>query len=58
MATSRLIPLHVSKGRSVGTAIRDIIGYVENPDKTENGRLVTAYQCNPEIADAEFLLFK
>ena len=58
MATSRLIPLHVGKGRSFGTAIRDIISYVENPDKTEKGQLVTAYQCNPEIADAEFLLFK
>ena len=58
MATTRLIPLHVGKGRSVGTAIRDIIGYVENPDKTEDGQLVTGYQCNPKIADAEFLLFK
>ena len=55
MATTRLIPLHVG---SVGTAIRDIIGYVENPDKTEDGQLVTGYQCNPKIADAEFLLFK
>ena len=58
MATTRLISLHIGKGRSVGTAIRDIIDYVENPDKTEGGQLVTGYQCNPKIADAEFLLFK
>ena len=58
MATSRLMALHIGKGRNVGTAIRDIIDYVENPDKTEGGRLVTGYQCNPKIADAEFLLFK
>ena len=58
MATSRLIPLHVGKGRTFKTAIRDIVGYVENPDKTEGGQLVTGYQCNPQIADAEFLLFK
>ena len=58
MATTRLIPLHIGKGRSVGTAIRDIIGYVENPEKTEQGQLVTGYQCTPRIADAEFLLFK
>ena len=58
MATTCLMPLHVGKGRNVGTAIRDIIGYVENPEKTEGGQFVTGYQCNPKIADAEFLLFK
>ena len=58
MATTRLMALHIGKGRSVGTAIRDIIGYVENPEKTEQGQLVTGYQCTPRIADAEFLLFK
>ena len=58
MATTRLIPLHIGKGRTIGTAIRDIIGYVENPEKTENGQFITGYQCNPQIADAEFLLFK
>ena len=58
MATTRLISLHVGKGRTIGTAIRDIIDYVENPDKTEGGQLVTGYQCNPKIADAEFLLLK
>ena len=33
MATSRLIALHCGKGRSIGTAISDIIEYVKNPDK-------------------------
>ena len=51
MSTTRLMPLHVGKGRSVGTAIRDIIDYVENPEKTDKGRLVTSYQCNSRIAD-------
>ena len=58
MATTRLIPLHVGKGRTFKTAIKDIIGYVKNPEKTEGGELVTGYQCNPQIADAEFLFFK
>ena len=58
MATTRLMALHVGKGRSVGTAIRENIGYVENPEKTQQGQLVTGYQCSPKIADAEFLLFK
>ena len=58
MATTRLIPLHTGKGRTVGTAISDIIDYVQNPQKTDNGRLITSYQCDSRIADAEFLFNK
>ena len=58
MATTRLMPLHVGKGRSVGTAIRDIIDYVENPEKTDKGQLVTSYGCNARIADKEYLFAK
>lgn len=58
MATTCIMPLHTGKGRTVKRAIRDIIGYVKNPDKTDKGRLVTSYQCNGELADAEFLLAK
>ena len=35
MATTRIIPLHTGKGRTVGKAISDIIGYVKNPEKTD-----------------------
>ena len=58
MATTRLMPLHIGKGRSVGTAISGIIDYVENPEKTEKGQLVTSYGCNARIADKEFLFAK
>ena len=58
MATTRLMPLHIGKGRSGGTAISDIIDYVENPDKTEKGQFVTSYGCNARIADKEFLFAK
>ena len=50
--------LHTGKGRSVGTAISDILDYVENPEKTNGGRLITSYQCDSRIADAEFLFAK
>ena len=52
------MPLHTGKGRTVGKAIQDIIGYVENPDKTDGGRLISSYQCDSRIADAEFLFSK
>ena len=37
MATTRIMPLHVGKGRTESRAIRDIIDYVANPKKTDNG---------------------
>ncbi len=58
MATTRIISLHAGKGRTVGRAISDIIGYMENPQKTDNGRLIFGYQCDSRIADAQFLFSK
>ena len=58
MATTRLMPLHVGKGRDVSTAIADIIDYVENPQKTDFGKFIYGYECDTRTADAEFLLSK
>ena len=58
MATTRIMPLHVGKGRTESRAISDIIDYVANPKKTDNGRLITGYACDSRTADAEFLLAK
>ena len=58
MATTRLMPLHTGKGRTVGQAISAIIDYTENPQKTDGGRLITSWQCDSRIADAEFLFTK
>ena len=58
MATTRIMPLHVGKGRTESRAISDIIDYVANPKKTDNGKLITGYACDSRTADAEFLLAK
>ena len=58
MATTRIMPLHVGKGRTESRAISDIIDYVANSKKTDNGRLITGYACDSRTADAEFLLAK
>ena len=50
--------LHAGKNRSVAAALRDSTAYVENPDKTNGGELVTAYECDPRTVDAEFALSK
>ena len=52
MATTRIMPLHVGKGRTESRAISDIIDYVANPKKTDNGRLITGYACDSRTADA------
>ena len=58
MATTRLMSLHTGKGRTVGTAIKDIIDYVKNPEKTDHGRLITSWQCDSRIADSQFFYSK
>lgn len=58
MATTRLMPLHVGKGRSVAVALSDNNDYLQNPEKTDNRELITGYECDPMTADNEFLLSK
>ena len=58
MATTRIMPLHVGKGRTESRAISDIIDYVANPQKTDNGRLITGFTCDSRMVDAGFLLTK
>ena len=58
MATTRIMPLHIGKGRIESQAVSDIIDYVANPQKTDNGKLITGYGCDSRTADAEFLLAK
>lgn len=58
MATTRLMPLHMGKGRSVAIALDKTTDYVKNPEKTNGGEWIFSYECDPKIADEEFLLSK
>ena len=58
MATTRLMPLHTGSRRTAEIAIADIIDYVKNPEKTNFGKLITCWQCEGRVADAEFLYTK
>ena len=58
MATTNLIPLHPGKDGRMDKAIYRVIGYVENPEKTQNGNLITGYECDPHTAAGEFALDK
>lgn len=49
---------HTSKNQTVKECIKFHIDYAKNPEKTQNGLLVSAYECNPETATEEFLISK
>ena len=49
MATTRIMPVHVGKGRTESRAISDIIDYVVNPQKTDNG-MVSRQLCIARMA--------
>lgn len=55
MATTRIMPIHLGKSKSAGKAIETTIEYVSNPEKTDNGRLITTWECDKRLAPAEFL---
>ena len=56
MATTRIMSMHINKGKTIAQCLKARLDYVKNPDKTEHGRLISAYACAPETADQEFLL--
>ena len=58
MATTTLIPLHTGKGGSTFSALVRSINYVENPNKTNDGEWVAAYECDPLTIAEEFMFSK
>ncbi|MFA0814543.1 MAG: relaxase/mobilization nuclease domain-containing protein [Anaerofustis sp.] len=58
MATTRLISMHINKGKTIAQCLTDRTDYSKNPDKTNDGEYVSAYECDPAIVDAQFLLAK
>ena len=58
MAATRLIALHKNKGKSVAACLKSRTDYVQNPDKTEHGELISSYECSPLTVDEEFMLSK
>jgi len=58
LAATRLIALHKNKGKSVAACLKSRTDYVQNPDKTEHGELISSYECNPLTVDEEFMLSK
>ena len=58
MAATRLIALHVNKGKTVTQCLADRTDYSQNAAKTNDGEFISSYECDPKTADEEFLLSK
>ncbi len=58
MATTRIIPMHINKGKTTAECLAERTAYAINSDKTEGGEYVSSFACDPRTADMEFLLSK
>ena len=58
MAATRLIAMHINKGKTLAQCLAARTDYAQNPEKTEKGNLITSYECDPMTCDEEFLLSK
>ena len=56
MAATRLIALHVNKGKTVAQCLADRTDYSQNAAKTNDGEFISSYECDPKTADEKFLL--
>ena len=48
--------MHINKGKTIAQCLKARVDYIENPEKTNGGELISSYACSPETADQEFLL--
>ena len=58
MATTRIIPMHHNKGKTIAQCLSDRTDYAMNPEKTEGGKLISAYECDPDFASSQFQMAK
>ena len=56
MATTFITGINVRPGRTPLVTARDSIAYIINPEKTQNGKLVTAFRCSPATAHFEIVM--
>ena len=56
MATTRIIPMHINKGKSIAQCLKERTEYAMNGEKTNGGEYISSYGCDPETVNHEFLL--
>ena len=56
MATTRIISMHINKGKTIAQCLKERTEYAMNSEKTNGGELISSYACDPVTVDHEFLL--
>ena len=49
IATTRIIPMHINKGKTLAQCLTDRTDYAKNPDKTHSGELVSSFMCDADL---------
>ena len=53
-----MLQRHANEGENIAEVICDCLDYGKNPEKTEAGKYISSYECDPATVAAEFLLAK
>ena len=49
MATTTLLQRHAGEGETIAEAIRDCLDYGKDPEKTESGKYISAYNSKNSV---------
>ena len=58
IATTRIIPMHKNRGKTLLSCLAARTDYAMDKDKTADGELISSYECAPQTAAEEFALSK
>ena len=58
IATTRIIPMHKNRGKTLLSCLAARTDYAMDKEKTADGQLISSYECAPQTAAEEFALSK
>ncbi len=58
MAATKIIAMHQNEGMTIAHSISNRTDYGMNPEKTENGKFISSFACDPHTVVSEFVLSK
>ena len=58
MAATRIMSIHINKGKTPHQCVSAQLDYIKNPEKTNGGVFLSSNACSPETAAEEFLLYR
>lgn len=58
MAATRIMSIHINKGKTPKQCVAAQLNYIMKPTKTNGGALISSHACMPETAVNEFMLYR